>query len=183
MKTSSDFIDTMTSKVNISTYGDVEINYLDHYWITREELLLKWCDVLCDAFDILTTDSRNKVKRKELMDIRATSYLFDDESAFNRLIEAGRISGATSFAIVEDIGEMNFHNLDDWGFFRISFNIDSSWDNLSNGSGVAYDIFRRPIRSFFVISDNGCVGKYVDNDAENSFEVFFTSNMGTEVKL
>lgn len=44
---------------------------------------------------------------------------------------------------------------------------------MVSSCSIADDVFMRPIRTYFVISDSARVGKYVDSDALHPYELFF----------
>lgn len=84
--------------------------------------------------------------------------------------------GANRFALIEYIGQNDWAAFTSQSFFRFSYPLDVSWVEMANSCSIANNVFMRPIRVFFVITDNGCVGKYVDNDALHPYELFFVSD-------
>ena len=82
-------------------------------------------------------------------------------------------SGARTFAVIEDVGQHQFDRLADSGFYRFSYDAGTLWNEIADCCSIAQEVFQRPIRRFFVISDNGRFGKYVDNDASPPTEISF----------
>lgn len=166
----ADFIES-----NIAGYGPELLTgensaYLERFWLPFDRLTKVWEPLLSGVFD--RSSGRIRVKPGRCVDIRIGGYLFEEDD-FAEFSERGAALRARSFSVIEDV---NRHCFESRSFFRFTFPIDISWRELAHAAPISYDVFQRPIRCFFVICDNGRVGKYADNDEDRPFHIYFESH-------
>ena len=58
-------------------------------------------------------------------------------------------------------------------FCRYCYPLNATWDEIANSCAIADDIFMRPIRAYFVVTDNGRLGKYANNDVAKPYDLVF----------
>lgn len=147
-----------------------DLSYLNKFWLSEDALSRNWADALSRIFVI--NGRHVSISPDMNVDIRMGGVLFtrDEFEEFKRL---GVRSGASEFAIIEDIGQKDWTILLDRSFFRFAYPIDVAWDDMSGSCSIAYDVFTRPIRAYYVLTSNGCVGKYSNNDAEKPYDLVF----------
>ncbi|WP_349985631.1 hypothetical protein ABRP17_013895 [Stenotrophomonas sp. WHRI 8082] len=159
----------------IENYGsdvldDPNMEYLRKYWMNISQLKADWAELLDQKF-VLGQDCFAVSTRCD-----AESHLGGAIFAEEEFSEFKRMSadmGAKSFAIVEYIGQDQWNEFESISFFRFVFPLDIAWAEMVCSCSIAYDVFERPIRTYFVLSDNGCVGKYVDSDALHPYDLRF----------
>lgn len=164
--------------IGIVGYGEVsldelDIYYLEKYWLNLESLVSYWAGLLDQAF-IVNRDGP-EIRCQSNMEYRPGGVLFTEQE----FLDFKRLSidlGAKSFAVIEYIGQSEWVDFSSRSFFRFAYPLDVSWSEMTSSCPIADDVFMRPIRAFFVISDNGRIGKYVDSDAFHPYELFFFSN-------
>lgn len=153
-----------------ATLDEANTLYLRNYWLNIDDLVRDWAGVLDRSFEL------GKGRAGVSPDLNAEArlggvLLTDDEFVeFKRLaIE----SGATRFAVVEYVGQDQWKSYTSLDFFRFSYPLDISWAELACSCSIADDVYMRPIRVYFLVTDNGRVGKYADSDAARPYELFF----------
>jgi len=153
--------------------GELEVKYLDKYWMSVGGLTENWAGVLARAFVLKAGGP--EVSFFHQAQWRPGGVLFTEEefAEFTRL--ASR-TGAQRFAIVEYVGQKQWSDFISGSFFRFSYPLDVSWSEIACSCAIADDVFMRPIRSYFVITDNGLAGKYVDSDALHPYEIVYGAN-------
>lgn len=147
-----------------------DLDYLDNFWISIDALKQDWSAVLSAAFSqesgLASVNSSSPVTK------RLGGLIFDETEFDQFKLRAGN-TDAQRFAVIEDIGQEDWHSFHDLAFFRFSYPIDISWSEMVHACALAEDMFLRPIRCFFVIVDDGTIGKYVNNDEERPYEIVF----------
>jgi hypothetical protein len=166
----SDFLSSQLSGYEVEFLTQTDINYLNDFWLDLDQIHEKWDVLLSQAFDCTMEDVRIRPGRD--IDVRVSGCLFEEED-FSAFSERGIALGAKRFAVIEDRKQKCWNGLELKNCFRFSFPIDISWREIAHAAPIAEDVFQRPIRCFFVLCDNGSMGKYVNNDADHPFEVFF----------
>lgn len=146
------------------------VRYLDRYWIDRQCLENEWAELIVSVFKrsegSISIAPDNRVKH------HLGGILFTKEE-FHAFVERAKMIGAIRFVVIEDVGQANWDLLRETNFFRFSYPIDVGWDEMTHSSILAEDVFGRPIRCFFVITDNGKLGKYTNNDADPPYDLMF----------
>ncbi|WP_312706207.1 hypothetical protein [Stenotrophomonas sp.] len=159
---------------NINGYGSRVLDerskrYVEKYWLSIDGLMRGWVGALNKRFNTEAQDSA--VVKGAVSHLRPGGVLFEKRD-FIEFTSLSIASGAKEFSVVEFIGQKR------WGeggraFFRFVYPLDVSWADMVRSSPIADDVFMRPIREYFVISDNASVGKYVNNDADSPYELVF----------
>src|SRR5690606_5948090 len=146
-------------------------HYLSRFWLDADVLAKKWADVLGRSFVIKGKNVSIAPMRD--VDLRMGGVLFVEEEfeCFKRLALQ---SGATNFVVVEDVGQQSWKQIASRSFFRFCYPLNATWDEIANSCAIADDIFMRPIRAYFVVTDNGRLGKYANNDVAQPYDLVFT---------
>jgi hypothetical protein len=144
--------------------------YLEKYWIDREALEHDWAPLFESVFR--RSSGKVSVANNFVVDILQGGILFTKDE-FLEFEARAKEQGANRFAVVEDIGQRDWHALKRVDFFRFSYPVTVSWEEMARSSILAQDVFERPIRCFFVITDNGKLGKYANNDADPPYDLVF----------
>ena len=153
-----------------SRADDSLAQYLEKYWIDRESLEHVWAPLFESVFR--RSSGRASVADNFVVDISQGGILFTKDE-FLEFVARAKEVGATRFAVVEDIGQRDWRALKRFDFFRFSYPVTVSWEEMARSSILAQDVFERPIRCFFVITDNGKLGKYANNDADPPYDLVF----------
>lgn len=168
----TDFINSKLDGYALDDLKSSDVRYLKNFWISIDELSTVWGAVLSGAFSqtsgVVSINAPYSVNRK------MGGVLFD-ESEFDRFKLDAEVSGATRFAVIEDIGQESWQTFNDPAFFRFTYPIDITWNEMALSCALAEDVFLRPIRCFFVVLENWHGGKYVNSDAEAPYELIFTA--------
>lgn len=146
------------------------VRYIDLYWINRETLERDWATRIESVFK--RTADKVSIAEGYVVDFLQGGILFTKEE-FAAFVARSKATGATKFAVVEDIGQRDWHALQEFDFFRFSYPIDIDWGEMTRTGMLARDVFERPIRCFFVITDNAKTGKYTNNDASSPYDIVF----------
>lgn len=144
--------------------------YLNLHWLDRQALVSTWGPLVATRFE---TGENAKVKPGFGFRPELGGLVFDESDLIDFNFELLQC-GAGSFAVIEDVGQQSWTPDMPPAFMRFHFPTGVGWNELAGSCLLAQDVFQRPIRKFFVISDNGRVGKYVDNDAWPPTEVHFS---------
>lgn len=147
--------------------------YVNKYWLDANILSSTWKDVLDSVFVIDGSDVKiiNDIKSEN--QLGGILFVEDEFEIFKISL---RNANAKKFIVVEDIGQEGWNNFSGLEFFRFCFPNDIEWNEMTSSCQLANDVFSRPIRAFFVVSDNGLVGKYTNNDACPPYELVFPVN-------
>ena len=165
----SDFLSSNLSGYEAEFLTKEDLAYLNKFWLPFDQIREAWGQLLSEAFDCGSENVRIRLGRS--VDIRVGGCLFEEDD-FSEFSERGIALGAKSFAVIED-GRRSRNAFESRSSFRFAFPIAISWRELAHAAPISEDVFQRPIRCFFVISDNGKIGKYVDNDADRPFQIIF----------
>ena len=165
--------DFMASMIDGYAENDLDegtVQYLDNYWIDRDRFSQDWSHLIQSTF----RRSSGKVSVVEgcAVDFLQGGILFAKDE-FLAFLDQARATGATRFAVIEDIGLPDWGNPQEFNFFRFSYPTNVDWDEMAHSSILAQDIFERPIRCYFVVTDNGKIGKYANNDADSPYDLIF----------
>lgn len=145
-------------------------HYLSRFWLDADALAEEWADVLDRSFVI---KGRNvSIAPVKDVDVRMGGVLFVEEE-FKEFKRLALQSGATNFVVIEDAGQQDWRQITDRSFFRFCYPLSVTWDEIANSCAIADDIFNRPIRAYFVVTDNGLLGKYANNDAVKPYDLAF----------
>jgi len=153
--------------------GKSDVDYLEKYWMSIGGLTENWAGVLSRAF--VMKEGGPVVSFFYKTKLHPGGLLFVEEE-FSEFTRSASRTGAQRFAIVEYVGQKQWTDFASGSFFRFSFPLDVSWSEMACSCPIADDVFKRPIRAYFVITDNGLTGKYVDNDALHPYEIVFGAN-------
>lgn len=168
----ADFINSSLAGYEPRFITSADQNYLDKYWLSMDVLMNRWAGVLASSF--ILTGSKVRISPQQNVDVMVGGVVFDEDE-FGEFTSMLAASGASAFAVVEDIGQQEWMREMDPKFFRFEFPIGISWRDISQSCPIAEDVFLRPIRCFFVIGENARVGKYVDSDSESPHQILFTT--------
>ena len=146
-----------------------DIEYLEKFWIPIDQIEIKWKKLVDCTFDC--SMDKIRIAPESTIDLTMGGCLFEEDDFLEFSARAAAV-GAGSFAVIEALDAEDMQ-IEPKKFFRFSFPVDVSWQDLAHGAPIAEDVFQRPIRRFFVICDNGRAGKYVDNDADIPFHILF----------
>lgn len=144
--------------------------YISHFWLNADTLVKEWADVLDRSFVIKGTNV--SIAPVKDVDVQRGGVLFVEEE-FNKFKRLAIKSGAKNFVVIEDVGQQNWRKILDKSFFRFSYPLSITWKEIANSCAIADDIFLRPIRAYFVVTDNGRLGKYTNNDVTHPYDFFF----------
>lgn len=144
--------------------------YLNQFWLDVDVLVKEWGDVLDRSFVI--SGKCVSIAPVKDVDVRRGGVLFAEEE-FKQFKRLALQSGAKNFVVVEDIGQQDWREITVRSFFRFSYPLVTTWDEVASSCSIAEDIFLRPIRAYFVVVDNGQLGKYANNDAEKPYDLVF----------
>lgn len=147
------------------------VEYIKKYWIDREQLIQAWAWIIESRF-VRSTTGIVSVAAGYSTEVRCGGLIFEENECLDFRSDAKR-NGSQEFAVIEDVGQTEWNSVRNFGFFRFVYPIDVSWNEMTRSSGVAEDVFGRPIRCFFVVTSDGEFGKYVNNDADMPYEVVF----------
>lgn len=146
------------------------VRYLDHYWLDRRCLESQWAELIVSVFK--RSDGSISIAPDKKVEHHLGGILFTKEE-FHAFVELAKMTGARRFVVIEDAGQAEWDVLRETNFFRFSYPMDVGWDEIAHSSILAEDVFGRPIRCFFVITDNGKLGKYANNDADPPYDLTF----------
>lgn len=166
----SDFHSSQLSGYSTEFLTQADIDYLSEFWLDLDQAQKNWGTLLDQAFECAGEAVRIKPGRS--IDICVSGCLFEEED-FIAFSERAVSLGARRFVVIEDKKQRCGGQIERKDFFRFSFPINISWLKLAHSAPIAEDVFQRPIRRFFVLCDNGRLGKYVNNDADHPFELVF----------
>lgn len=167
---SNDFTASMINGYVSGGLEDSTVRYVDNYWIDREQLECDWAPLIESVFK--RSSGKVSVAQGYVVDFRQGGILFTQDE-FLAFVDRAKAAGAEKFAVIEDIGQLYWRDLQDLSFFRFSYPVDVPWNEMTCSSILAQDVFERPIRCFFVVTDNGRVGKYANNDADKPYDLIF----------
>lgn len=171
---SMDFFESSIEGYSAEFLTQDDITYLCKYWIDADVLSSKWSSVLTSSFSVRNLDVG--IAPGKSVDVRMGGVLFvEDEFKLFKFLAVE--SGANEFAVIEDVGQQDWGELSQLNFFRFSFPLSVDWGEITKSCQLAEDVFSRPIRAFFVLTDNGQIGKYVNNDADPPYELFFEQKL------
>ena len=154
-----------------------DVRYLRKYWLDANMLSSEWSEVLSSCF--LVSKLEVGIAPGISVDVRMGGVLFIEDE-FNEFSSLAVERGANRFAVIEDVGQQSWANFSRLNFFRFIFPLDVDWYEIAKSCQLAEDALLRPIRAFFVVTDKGQVGKYVNNDADPPYELFFTNRGGVK---
>jgi len=166
-----DFLNSNIHGYSPDDLSSSDCEYIEKYWIESPDLKNSWGILLDAAFK--RSPSSVSIQFGRTVDIKRGGLIFD-EPEFHVFSDLAKKTGAIKFAVVEDVEQSDWDIINDNSFFRFSYPVDISWNEMVRSCPLADDVFLRPIRCFFVILDNGAIGKYVNNDAETPYELTFT---------
>lgn len=153
-----------------------DCHYLDRFWVDAGTLVETWADVLERSF--VVRGKNISIAPMKDVDVRMGGVLFVEEE-FKEFKHLALQSGATNFVVIEDVGQKNWKKLESHSFFRFAYPLSVGWGEIAHSCAIAEDIFTRPIRAYFVVTDNGRLGKYANNDADRPYELIFIEASGT----
>lgn len=165
-----DFNESSMSGYEDEFLGDSDRHYLRRFWLDADVLVKEWAGVLDRSFVINGDDV--SIAPAKGVDVRMGGVLFIEEE-FQEFKRFALQSGATSFVVIEDVGQQGWKDLADHSFFRFCYPLDATWDEIANSCAISDDIFVRPIRAYFVVTDNGRIGKYANNDVDKPYDLVF----------
>lgn len=143
------------------------LKYIESSWIA-EPHIAPWVSAITSIFDraggVIGVRSGFVVRRS------GSSLLFEKEGYERFTLWAQKVA-AERFCVIEDDLSPSLYEIRGLHCLRYGFEVGADWEWLTNSCDAAIDLFQRPIRQFFVVTDNGMLGKYCDNDSENSFEL------------
>lgn len=145
-------------------------HYLSRFWLDADVLAKEWADVLDRSFVI--KGKNVSIAPVKDVDVRMGGVLFVEEE-FKEFKRLALQSGATNFVVIEDVGQQSWRQIESPSFFRFCYPLNSTWDEIANSCAIADDIFMRPIRAYFVVTDNGRLGKYANNDVAQPYDLVF----------
>lgn len=165
-----DFIKNTPSGYIASSLSENDVNYINNYWVSEDGFFNYWSTIIGSCFH----DDGVGVKVSQAKQWHAAlgGVIFEEEE-FELFKEAAKTGGAQQFCVVEEIGGLNWSRYLGAKFFRFNFPVEIEWEEMTRSSVVAADVFLRPVRRFFVVVDNGLMGKYVNNDDEVPYEIIF----------
>ena len=167
---SMEFIESSLEGYGADFLTPEDMRYLHRYWLTTNDLKSKWGEIL--KYSFVVRDSEVSIAPGRAVDVRMGGVLFV-ENEFIAFKSSAIQSGAKEMVVIEDIGQQNWSEILSLSFFRFSFPLSIGWDGIAKSCPLAEDVFLRPIRAFFVVTDNGRTGKYVNNDADPPYEILF----------
>ncbi|MGB6143438.1 MAG: hypothetical protein WBG33_03990 [Rhodanobacter sp.] len=144
--------------------------YINRFWLDAQTLVEKWAPVLDRSFVI--KDGSVSIAPIKDVDLQVGGVLFVEEE-FEKFRRIAFRLGAQDFVVIENVGQKNWIEITDRSFFRFSYPLSITWEDISKSCAVAEDIFLRPIRAYFVVTDNGRLGKYTNNDAARPYDLVF----------
>lgn len=165
-----DFIKNAPPDYVASDLGERDVNYINRYWISEERFFSYWSAIIGACFH--DDEVGVKVSQAKQWYTGLGGVIFEEDE-FELFKEAAKAGGAQQFCVIEEIGGLNWSRYLGAKFFRFDFPVDIEWDEMARSSVIAADVFLRPIRRFFVVVDNGLMGKYVNNDDEVPYEMIF----------
>lgn len=165
-----DFLSSRIVGYSANNVDESTERYIRKYWIERVSLCTDWANILKTSFvrfsEAISVASHCSVESK------VGGIIFTEEEFSDFVLQVEAV-GADRFAVIEDIGQKDWRQLTVYDFFRFAYPPDISWGEMTRSCALADDVFGRPIRCFFVTTDNGRFGKYVNNDAETPYELVF----------
>lgn len=147
-----------------------DLHYLSRFWLDADVLAMKWADVLDRSFVI--KGKNVSIAPVKDVDVRMGGVLFVEEE-FKEFKHLALQSGATNFVVIEDVGQQSWTQMASRSFFRFCYPLNAAWDEIADSCAIADDIFIRPIRAYFVVTDNGRLGKYANNDVAQPYDLVF----------
>lgn len=165
-----DFNESSMSGYEDEFLDDSDRHYLRRFWLDADVLVTEWADVLDRSFVISGNDV--SIAPGKGVDVRMGGVLFTEEE-FREFKRFALRSGATNFVVIEDVGQQGWKKLANRSFFRFCYPLNAMWDEIANSCAISDDIFLRPIRAYFVVTDNGRVGKYANNDVARPYDLVF----------
>ncbi len=173
-----DFQSSGMDRYDMSRLDEADLRYLGNYLLDTDVLIRDWSNLLDGIFVL----QESGVAVAPALDVEprlgGILFLVDEFDEFKREAVA---SGANSFAVVEYIGQKGWADDASPSFFRFAYPVDVAWEEMVGSCVIAKDVFGRPIRVFAVVTDNGKVGKFADNDALRPYELTFGYTYEDEV--
>lgn len=146
------------------------LGYVRRYWLTPDALARDWARPLSTAFSI----DQGRVSIAPGLEVeQALGGILFDADEFAAFQKAAIGTGAQRFAVIEDVDQARWEGIDRGDFLRYAFPVSITWSELACSCDLATDVFQRPIRAYFVVTDNGRVGKYAHADADEPYELKF----------
>lgn len=151
------------------SYGRTK-GYLKNYWLSKNEYLEKWESIQSKIFS-LNTAFPEMVFRSGLIILARKGGVLFEKTDFELLQECLSMTKDRFIFIIEDYDEV--HPPHDSGpGLRFKYPFDIRWDEMNIEEGLSYELFKRPIRNYYVFGDSGKWGKYVANDSKFPLEIF-----------
>jgi hypothetical protein len=158
------------------------LSFLEKYWLSEKEYLNTWLPIKNKIFRV------NSICLPDLMfnpgfDLifLLGGLLFYEEyfNAFKKCIDS---TGDTHFVIIQNANE-------DEVPFHLKFPSKISWLELLDGGAVSFEVFKRPIRDYYVFGDTGSWGKYLSDEYSldiigfrEEYKNTFMKNVGIYIK-
>jgi len=158
----------------LSAYGYAESvmdskNYLEKYFVPDEEYLAYADSVMSEVFDLNAKFPDFVFKHSFFLTLKGGAlFTFKD---LEKIKECMRRTGDTCFLVFEDYDELSPpHSSGPALRFKYPNNIE--WELMCINDGISYELFKRPIRNFYVFGNTGKWGRYVANDSETPLDIF-----------
>ena len=166
----NDFMESGIQYYDPELLGPSDRHYIQSYWLNYSRLAETWVDVLERVFVV----RESSICISPLFEVRVNSggLLFVEEE-FKKFKRVATREGAKNFVVIEDIGQQSWSHPTNFAFFRFCYPLNITWNELAKSCTIAEDMFLRPIRKYFVITNDGRHGKYANQDAEQPYELEF----------
>jgi hypothetical protein len=133
------------------------LSFLEKYWLSEEEYLNIWLPIKNEIFQSKSISLPDLMFNPEFDLLFLLGGLLFSEDGFNALKKCIESTGDTHFVIIQNANE-------DEVPFRLKFPSKISWSELIDGGAVSFEVFKRPIRDYYVLGDTGNWGKYLSDE-------------------
>lgn len=152
-----------------SEWGNVQMaqNYLNKYWLSKDEYNIKWKPIQTEIFTSLDTHLPHLVfKDNYKLGAMIGGCLFTKED-FEQLRECLLTIGEKNLIIIEN----TFSDQLKEPAFRMKYPTSITWEELTNGNFISSTIIEHPHKEFFVFGASKNWGKYSANDYELPLDI------------
>lgn len=145
-------------------------NYLDKYWLQKTEYLSKWKNVQGSIFHLDKVLPNMVIKQGFKLLVRQGGLLFEQKE-FELLKNCLKLTKDNYLFVIEDYDELDPPH-ESGPLLRLKYPINISWSEINIDEGISYELYKRPIRNYYVFGDSGKWGKYVANDFDTPVDIY-----------
>ncbi len=146
---------------------DIALKYLTKYFISEQEYLIKWKNILNKIFTNQEIGLPEIVFKKKYNIIVNRGGVLFIKDEFEFLKQCIKEIGDNYIVIIQN----TFGKESKIPPFRMKYPIDVSWEELNNGNFISTVLIETYTNEYFVFSESGAWGKYSANDYEYPLDI------------